>query len=348
MIWPVLEPFDTISPLTERRQQPLDKTPDGRQHRGRTSTMEPADILGPAAASHIPIIADVLDGIGEHKYEFMSPGEFAIVAKDDWLEGQRIYWLEILYRAHFAAATSLIRTARWVDAMLALSDNPNLTAFSSGYRGCLEAAADSYHTFRFVPGMLADFHTVIRAALAKTIEQPTLFKDLEDALIHFTHAGYVAKGEQVDPAVRAKQTTDYLKSLTTESVDVMGCYREVCDITHPGIGSVRCYADTFQTKTGSGYRLRFDRDAAQIRAFCREYEPVTRRMMFFSVVAPVMTLRLLNDFGIEAINTPAVMRVVPDTNPAWIPVGARLKHNAPPHAKSVEIPEDESTPPVGS
>jgi hypothetical protein len=79
--------------------------------------MEPADIFGPAAASHIPIIADVLDGIGDHKYEFMSPGEFGMVAKDDWLEGQRIYWLEILYRAHFAAVTSLIRTARWVDAM---------------------------------------------------------------------------------------------------------------------------------------------------------------------------------------------------------------------------------------
>ena len=48
----------------------------------RTSTMEPADIFGPAAASHIPIMADVLDGIGEHKYQFMSPGEFGIVVYD--------------------------------------------------------------------------------------------------------------------------------------------------------------------------------------------------------------------------------------------------------------------------
>jgi hypothetical protein len=71
-------------------------------------------------------------------------------------------------------------------------------------------------------------------------------------------------------------------------------------------------------------------------------------MMFFSVVPPVMTLRLLNDFGIEAINTPSVMRVVPKTNPAWIPFGARLKDDAPPHTKSIEIPEDESTPLVGS
>jgi hypothetical protein len=116
--------------------------------------------------------------------------------------------------------------------MLTLSDDTNLTAFNAAYRGCLEAAADSYHTFRFVPGWLADFHTVIRAALSKTIEQPTLFKDLEDALIHFTHAGYVKKGEHVDPTLRAKATTDYLKALGTESVDVMGCYR---DVWHAGV-----------------------------------------------------------------------------------------------------------------
>ncbi len=82
-----------------------------------------------------------------------------------------------------------------------------------------------------------------------------LFKDLEDALIHFTHAGYVAKGEHVDPALRAEDTTEYLKSLATESVDIMGCYRKVCDITHPGIGSVRCYADAFETKDATGYNL---------------------------------------------------------------------------------------------
>ena len=156
-----------------------------------------------------------------------------------------------------------------------------------------------------------------------------LFKDLEDALIHFTHAGYVAKGEHVDPALRAEDTTECLKSLATESVDIMGCYRKVCDSTHPGIGSVRCYADAFETKDAPGYNLRFDTDAEQIKEFCKEYEPVSRRMMFFSVVPPVMTLRLLNDFGVDAIYTPSVMSVVPDNNPAWKPFGTRLRDNVP-------------------
>jgi hypothetical protein len=36
--------------------------------------MEPADVLGGAAASHIPVIVNVLEGIGDHRYEFMSAG----------------------------------------------------------------------------------------------------------------------------------------------------------------------------------------------------------------------------------------------------------------------------------
>lgn len=307
--------------------------------------MEPADVLGAAAASHIPVIVEVLEGIGEHRYEFMSAERFGVIAKEDWLEGQRVYWLEMLHRAHFAACTSLIRTARWIDGMLAFSADANFTAFNAAYRGCLEAAADSYHTFRFIPGWLADFHTVIRAALSKTIEQPTLFKDLEDALIHFTHAGYVKKGEHVDPTLRAKATADYLKALGTEAVDVMGCYRDVCDVTHPGIGSIRCYADGFETDNGAGYSLRFDRDAEQIEDFCREYESVSRRMIFFSVVPPMMTLRLLNDFGVAELDTPSAKRVVHDDNPAWKPFAGRIRDNSPPHVKSIELPQEGPTVP---
>ena len=172
------------------------------------------------------------------------------------------------------------------------------------------------------------------------IEQPTLFKDLEDALIHFTHAGYVKKGEHIDPTLRARATADYLRTLTTESVDVIGCYRDVCDITHPGIGFVRCYADGFETDTGTGYSLRLDRDAKQIKDFCKEYETVSRRMVFFSVVPPLMTLRLLNDFGIPEIHTPSAMSVVHDDNPTWKPFAVRLRDNSPPNVKSVELPEE--------
>jgi hypothetical protein len=81
-------------------------------------TTDVTTILGDAAASHVPVLVDILDGIGEHNYDFMSGHNFGVVARQDWIEGQRIYWLEILHRAHFASSTSLSRTSRWIDAML--------------------------------------------------------------------------------------------------------------------------------------------------------------------------------------------------------------------------------------
>jgi len=302
---------------------------------------DPDAILGAFAASHLPILVDVLDGLGDHRYEFMSAENFDVIAHQDWQEAQRVYWLEILYRAHFAAATSLIRTSRWIDAMLATTEDPNYTAFMAAYRGCLEAAADSYHTFRMIPGWLADFHTVIRTAIASKIEQPTLFKELEDELIHFTHAGYVGKGEKVDPAHRAKQTAEYLAALAEVGTpDITECYRTLCDVTHPGIGSVACYADTFATETGSGYRLKFDRDAEQITDFCKQHENVSRKMIIFSLVPPIMTLRILNDFDAKEIHTPGVMRKDVERAPFWGLLGERLKDKRPPTAKYIELPQE--------
>ena len=48
-------------------------------------------------------------------------------------------------------------------------------------------------------------------------------------------------------------------------------------------------------------------------------------MIFFSVVPPVMTLRLLNEFRVPELYTPSVKSVVRDDNPAWRPFAVRLK-----------------------
>lgn len=302
-------------------------------------SVDAKEVFGPAAASHLPIIAAVLNDIGEHRYEFMEVDRFVETSTRDLGDGQRIYWTEMLYRAHFAASTSLIRTQRWIDAIFTSVRDANFTAFSAAYRGCLEAAADSFHTFRSVPPQIADFHTVIRAALAKTPADPGIFPDLENALIHFTHAGYVKKGEDVNPAHRAKATTEYLNGLATITPEVLDCYREVCDVTHPGLGSVKCYADTFPTENGTGYRLRTDLDAILIRQFCEKYEPVSRTMIFNSVVPPVITLRILNEFGVPEVHTPGASRVLRAGHPFWIGFDSRLADDSPPAGKILEYPE---------
>jgi hypothetical protein len=307
------------------------RLPDGKL---LVVTPDPSHLLGDAAAFHIPILVDVLDDLGRYDYTFMSAPNYDAVLQEDWRRAQQIYWEEILYRAHFAAAASLVRTARWIDAMIVLADADNYTAFMAAYRGCLEASADSFHTFQSVPGWLAEMHTVIRAALAGTPAHPVVFQDLEDALIHFTHARHVARNEVVEATHRAMQTKHYLDALAGDGLpEVTECYRRVCDVTHPGMGSIVCYADGYGTKTGTGYRLRPDMDAKQILEFCSEFRAVSERMVFFGVVPPIMVLRILNDFAFPTVYTPGVMRIAADRHPAWTPFGARLNDPTPPAAE---------------
>lgn len=276
-------------------------------------------LLGEKGASHLPVLDKLISQLANHhRYDFMSAVAFDELGRSDPQEWQKVYWLEILYRAHFAAYTSLLRTSRWLSAMFAASDANNYTAFLAAYRGCLEAAADSYDTFEHIPMWLADLSTVIKEIIEKRTDLPYIFKDLEDKLIHFTHARYVTKGEVVADTIRVKQTKQYLQKLIDTGLpEVDECYRELCDVTHPGIGSVRCYAEVGETDTGTWYRLRADLDQHLIGHFCTNYQSVTERMMSVSVFHPVITLRILNEFNIDAVHTKTVETLGVEQLPVW-------------------------------
>jgi hypothetical protein len=294
-------------------------------------------IFGEATASHLHVLSLLLDGIGSHQYAFMSAAQFDKVLKTDLREAMRIYWLEILYRAHFAACAALVRTNRWVSATLEQAQARNYTAFCAAYRGCLEASADCFHTFQSIPTMIADMHVVIRKAVVGEADRFVLFKKLEDELIHFTHARYVAKGEEVDEAHRAKVTKQYLDSLLGEAIpEGVECYRTLCDVTHPGIGSVRCYADGFKTETGAGYRFTSDQDELLISTFCEEYKRVSGRMIFAGVVPPAVALRILNEFPTRELHTPSVMRINIDNQPFWKQFSDQLKDPRLPEERGME------------
>lgn len=155
----------------------------------------------------------LLDSIGPHQYDFMSAANFDGVLKHDWRAAMRIYWLEIFNRAHFAACGGLVRTHRWISAALEHASVANYTAFCAAYRGCMGGLSrqlpllrvDTEHdrecSYRHPQGVIgqADVFCV--------------FKELEDDLIHFTHARHVAKGEVVDESHRAKMTKRYLDAL---------------------------------------------------------------------------------------------------------------------------------------
>ena len=50
-------------------------------------------------------------------------------------KGMRIYWVEMLERAHLAAVTAILRSRRWLAAVLSTFSEKNALAFAAVFRG---------------------------------------------------------------------------------------------------------------------------------------------------------------------------------------------------------------------
>ena len=87
-------------------------------------------------------------------YRVLDVEAFEVLLRHDSRRGQRIYWLELLYRAHLAAATTMLRQDRWLNA--AAATNANCLGFAAAFRGLLESAADASFSLRFVPRYIAE------------------------------------------------------------------------------------------------------------------------------------------------------------------------------------------------
>lgn len=100
-------------------------------------------IIGHDAAEYVRII----DGLGledlKTRYRFMPMKEYEDLMLKDTAAGMRVYWLEILARAHCCSTIAILRTRRWLSAMESSACENNLLSFAASFRGFLESAADS-------------------------------------------------------------------------------------------------------------------------------------------------------------------------------------------------------------
>jgi hypothetical protein len=62
----------------------------------------------------------------------------------------QVYWREILFRAHFGACASLLRTRRWIEGACAAFEHRNYHTFMAAFRGWLESSADTFDAFRTI------------------------------------------------------------------------------------------------------------------------------------------------------------------------------------------------------
>jgi hypothetical protein len=286
-------------------------------------------VFGIDAASFVPALDELSTMLAGFQYRFLPGPEFQRIMLKDVAAGMRIYYLEILHRAHFAAVTSLLRSHRWVRGILSSAQQGNLHTFAASFRGFLEAAADTHHSLNITCTSLADCHSIIRKAIAGKLRDVILAPELEERLIHFTHARRLEKKEVAPDSHKAEAAAKYLATLN-ESGDgrVLECYGELCELTHPAASSIMCFTQV--NDSGTLFTLSPDWASTLIDDFCRDYSDIMLRIMALGVMPPLLQLKVLNHIGPPPLRIPLIEGLPLASRPVWIDLRRRLNDPSPP------------------
>ena len=228
-------------------------------------------ILGLTGERYLKSTDWLVSELDNHQYSIIDNEVFSNIMKTDHLEGMRIYWSELLYRAHIAASTSIVRSRRWIEGVIAGYAGPNFLIYAAAMRSLLESAADTVSALISVPATLAENFRMIENALTK---RPTDIlvecTELEDTLIHYSHGRKVKREEEKPPkSHHAKTISDYLDILERGVPGVSNMYTLLCDVVHPGASSVFYLLDG---DAGSDFRLQLgtESDEKILKLFTEE------------------------------------------------------------------------------
>lgn len=255
---------------------------------------------------------EMIDGLGlansETRYTIMASDEYEHIIKNDPTKGLQIYWYEILARAHLTALTGILRSRRWLSAVVSATRDKNLLAFVSAFRGLIESAADTSSAFQGIPLTLARFHPQIIAALSGEPNRTmSLSSEMENALIHFSHARRLSKAEQkkAPSSHAARQVREYMKILEKGQITgVDECYSALCDLTHPGASSVWMWLNSVD---GIEITLSAHQDESIISHFLQQYRTMMTKLIMFAFNPAIITLNILNYFPLKELHTPELL-----------------------------------------
>ena len=228
----------------------------------------------------------------------------------------QIYWDEILSKSHLCAVVGILRTRHWVSAIVSATRDKNLLSFSASFRGLIESAADTSFSLRAVPLTLARQSYQIIDILSGKSDKLLFSTDLERELTHFALARYLsgAEAKKAPPEHQARPARNYIEILEQGNVaNVVRCYREMCDRTHPGWSSVWMWLKHNQKEI----HLSADQDASIISKFLAENTNTFIDLLTFGFNPSILTLRILNYFPIPKLHTPKLNCWNLSSIPGW-------------------------------
>jgi hypothetical protein len=170
--------------------------------------------------------------------------------------------------------------------------------WTASCRGLVEAVGDSMHALMPVGLTIAEHHRPISAALL-AVDGQDLFvnRELEDMLIHFSHARRITKSDKdAPPSHRAKHTAEYIALLDSMKIPgVTDLYSELCEFMHPAASSVSCMF--VPSDDGLGGRIDLQHDARVIKDLLTRHRPAFRELLMPAFNPILLTFRVLDHFG---------------------------------------------------
>lgn len=203
------------------------------------------ELFGSTGALYHPFLEAMAKEVTGVHYDFMKMEQFEDLSQNDPLEANRIYWREILYRAHWAASSNVLRHKRWLDGCVGLySTEPNYLSFAACLRGLLESAADAIHSLKSVPRPLAESYYIVNRLLLGKTKKIAQSPYIEDSLIHYLFARKMKKGEPGPKSHVAEHMATYIRAVTVTGSAVEDLYAELCNLAHPAAQSLMWLSNT--------------------------------------------------------------------------------------------------------
>lgn len=247
------------------------------------------DFFGQAGEIYPPIVQKLLGDAYDKQYKFISLEDFERL---DIVDSNYTYWIEILYRSHWAATSNLIRHNKWHELCCNSSlIKPNYIAFCSGLRGLLECAADTYDALGGVPLTLAHASKHIENALMRRpVSSRAVSEELENSLIHFSYARKLQKLEVAPKSHEAKTASNYISLLDSVDLPLKNLYSELCQVVHPAHQSTAWLVE----RTEQYYTIRKSDDQIFILDLCERYKECIEYIQMSPINISMFIFKVLN------------------------------------------------------
>ena len=246
------------------------------------------------------------------KYKFSTEKELEEAFTKSSKVGNQLYWLEIFYRCHISSYSGLKRLLDWVAIIEQSSDN--FISYCSALRGLMECAGDTYDGLSAAAITLGDNKSIIKEALRGELETTTVNKELEDTLIHFTHASKTYAKVTGQSYHKPKQSQEYVKKLEEgTSIKFYEYYGFLCEFTHPAGASLGYNFD----ETANG-ELIFNpsRDKQLVLDALIKDKSLIIEILMRGFNPIILLIKTINLFQVEGLYSKYADQIVLDV-PAW-------------------------------